>query len=264
MRDGSVARERRRRRSRHTNVWIETEMSALRKHGGFTLIELLVVIAIIAILAAILFPVFAKAKIAAQRSSCLSNLKELGLAVRMYTDDNNQIVPVPVYPVADTSLYYHPTLIWRKEIVRYVKNVGVFNCPARATSVKQSLQNLQMNATSNGSTGDIGYRLGHYGLNPKLVLDYDLGERLNINTANPKAILIGEVQSYWSYFNAGGVSNCRWGDVAWTTSSEFRYIDNIHAGWVNYVAFDGSAHAVKVEPGHGLDYHPEMFEYKIK
>lgn len=64
--------------------WVKT-----RFHFGFTLIELLVVIAIIAILAAILFPVFASAKTAAQKARCVSQLKQLAIAVQLYTDDNN-------------------------------------------------------------------------------------------------------------------------------------------------------------------------------
>lgn len=66
-----------------------------RRSAGFTLIELLVVIAIIAILAAILFPVFAQAREAARKTACLSNQKQLGLAARMYMEDN------------DGSLYHH-------------------------------------------------------------------------------------------------------------------------------------------------------------
>ena len=62
------------------------------KHG-FTLIELLVVIAIIAILAAILFPVFANAREKARQSSCLNNMKQWGLGFHMYSDDNNDRVP---------------------------------------------------------------------------------------------------------------------------------------------------------------------------
>ncbi len=58
-----------------------------RSRKGFTLIELLVVIAIIAILAAILFPVFAKAREAARQSVCLSNLKQIGLGIMQYVDD---------------------------------------------------------------------------------------------------------------------------------------------------------------------------------
>ncbi|HEY3266155.1 MAG TPA: prepilin-type N-terminal cleavage/methylation domain-containing protein [Armatimonadota bacterium] len=66
----------------------------VRRRRGFTLIELLVVIAIIAILAAILFPVFAKARERAKSTTCLNNLKQLGIAMRMYADDNDGGYPV--------------------------------------------------------------------------------------------------------------------------------------------------------------------------
>src|SRR5439155_13821342 len=64
------------------------------KRKGFTLIELLVVIAIIAILAAILFPVFARAREKARGASCLSNMKQIGLAIIMYTQDYDETLPV--------------------------------------------------------------------------------------------------------------------------------------------------------------------------
>ena len=63
------------------------------KHA-FTLIELLVVIAIIAILAAILFPVFAQARESARQTTCLSNMRQIGLAVRMYTQDYDETLPI--------------------------------------------------------------------------------------------------------------------------------------------------------------------------
>ncbi len=68
-------------------------MKFKRQSKGFTLIELLVVISIIAILAAILFPVFARVRTAARRTTCLSNLKQLGLAVKMYLSDNDNKFP---------------------------------------------------------------------------------------------------------------------------------------------------------------------------
>ncbi|HOQ30130.1 MAG TPA: prepilin-type N-terminal cleavage/methylation domain-containing protein [Armatimonadota bacterium] len=71
-----------------------------RRQAGFTLIELLVVIAIIAILAAILFPVFARARENARKSSCLSNCKQLGMALMQYAHDYDEyVVPYTVGPV---------------------------------------------------------------------------------------------------------------------------------------------------------------------
>jgi len=90
---------------------------------GFTLIELLVVIAIIAILAAILFPVFAKVREKARQTSCLSNEKQLGLGFIQYAQDNNETYPY------DTSGGYYDEQGWAGEIYPYVKSTGVFTCP---------------------------------------------------------------------------------------------------------------------------------------
>ena len=96
---------------------------------GFTLIELLVVIAIIAILAAILFPVFARAREKARQTSCLSNLKQIGLGVMMYAQDYDECLPGYIYPA--TSV---PRLYWYQMIAPYVKNDQVFICPSARTT----------------------------------------------------------------------------------------------------------------------------------
>lgn len=91
------------------------------RRTGFTLIELLVVIAIIAILAAILFPVFAQAREKARAISCLSNSKQIGTAMMMYTQDYDETYPVAVfYPNYD---------IWTDAVVPYIKNYDLWFCP---------------------------------------------------------------------------------------------------------------------------------------
>ena len=75
----------------------------LRTTRGFTLIELLVVIAIISVLAAILFPVFARARENARRTSCLSNLKQIGLAFLQYTQDYDEAYPLTSYGATPIS-----------------------------------------------------------------------------------------------------------------------------------------------------------------
>ena len=106
------------------------------RRSGFTLIELLVVIAIIAILAAILFPVFARAREKARQTSCLSNVKQQALGCLMYAQDyderwpyryNNTGVSGSVqYPGGGTS----SGIIWPLPIYPYVMNLQLFNCPS--------------------------------------------------------------------------------------------------------------------------------------
>jgi prepilin-type N-terminal cleavage/methylation domain-containing protein/prepilin-type processing-associated H-X9-DG protein len=93
-----------------------------RTKSGFTLIELLVVIAIIAILAAILFPVFAQAREKARQTTCLSNLKQLGLATMMYLQDNDETFPkLKVTPPPFPRQSWAP-FTWQDAIGPYVKN----------------------------------------------------------------------------------------------------------------------------------------------
>jgi len=95
---------------------------------GFTLIELLVVIAIIAILAAILFPVFAKVREKARQTSCASNLKQLALGVTQYVQDYDERFPTgwmnQSTHVVDGKIQY-----WPYAIFPYVKSAGVYKCP---------------------------------------------------------------------------------------------------------------------------------------
>ena len=96
------------------------QRNSISRKNGFTLIELLVVIAIISILAAILFPVFARARENARRASCLSNLKQMGIGIMMYTQDYDEM-----YPDSTTT-----EMVWMYAVQPYVKNYNVFACPS--------------------------------------------------------------------------------------------------------------------------------------
>src|SRR5579871_601356 len=130
-----------------------------REHKGFTLIELLVVIAIIAILAAILFPVFAQAREKARQITCVSNEKQIDLAVMMYIQDYDE-----TYPIAWG--YYGP---WYQTIDPYIKNAGasagyaatekgVWHCPSDYTTAGVS---YAANAMVFGG-GALAWGLGPY------------------------------------------------------------------------------------------------------
>jgi prepilin-type N-terminal cleavage/methylation domain-containing protein/prepilin-type processing-associated H-X9-DG protein len=110
------------------------------RKSGFTLIELLVVIAIIAILAAILFPVFAQARAKARSAVCLSNMKQMGLAFTMYAQDYDEnACPVEIRTPPNTAnvgppdgqglQWYVDVRVWQQLLQPYMKNHGVVRCP---------------------------------------------------------------------------------------------------------------------------------------
>ena len=120
-----------------------------RRHRAFTLIELLVVIAIIAILAAILFPVYARIKEKARRVACLSNMKQLGIGIQVYTDDSDQKFPVAQSWRNDAGQLgtykcpFNSTKSLDQVIEPYIKSPQLFACPNGPAVQQQYLNSYQ-------------------------------------------------------------------------------------------------------------------------
>lgn len=161
------------------------------KLQGFTLIELLVVIAIIAILAAILFPVFQKVRENARRTACLSNTKQLGLAFIQYSQDYDEQLPY---------CFYGSPQGWAGHVYPFVKSTEVFHCPDDSTPSYSSTGNntavpvsYAMNQDLTPSSGDDAqhrspsYSLAHFTAPASIVLIYEVSGAIVDVTTNDES-----------------------------------------------------------------------------
>ena len=158
----------------------------MKKSKGFTLIELLVVIAIIAILAAILFPVFQKVRENARRTACLSNEKQIGIAVIQYPQDYDE------YLIAGTNGYGGGSG-WAGQLYPYVKSTDVFHCPDDSSPVLPGSHPSSYALNNNfsfyidyhgGCLGAHGaYTLSHLNAPAKTVMIFEVGGSGNYNVA---------------------------------------------------------------------------------
>jgi prepilin-type N-terminal cleavage/methylation domain-containing protein/prepilin-type processing-associated H-X9-DG protein len=233
----------------------------LRRRLGFTLIELLVVIAIIAILAAILFPVFAQAREAARKATCQSNLKQLGNAVLMYVQDYDEVYPPPTGTGLSGDFWLYPTggRTWLAAVQPYVKNYKIVECPSTTAADLFGL-----------ATQPVKYRVG-YGFNPLL------SWRSQAVVAAPASIfMVTEAWGHQGVLNAAGgvwfdVTNggfgpnnpYRFGMGGASTCSVYNGFggafgtykwDRIHSGTNNYLYADGHVKALK--PAGNARVHP--------
>ncbi len=184
------------------------QLSRDRGHGGFTLIELLVVIAIIAILMAILFPVLSRARAQGYRAQCTSNMKQLGLALRLYVGDWDERMPLwSLYSPGAGTAPTERSYTWDQILDTYTKNLDVLYCPENS----------------------FGTRLRSYAM-PRYVSGINLSA-------------LSDVTNTVALFEKGAYPAWSWGDADGTNFSETtgttRNGPCWHAGGKNFQYMDG-------------------------
>jgi prepilin-type N-terminal cleavage/methylation domain-containing protein/prepilin-type processing-associated H-X9-DG protein len=215
---------------------------------GFTLIELLVVIAIIAILAAILFPVFAKVREKARQTACLSNMKQMGLAFAQYSQDYDELYP------NGASWYYPGGNGWAGQVYPYVKSTAVFLCPDDTSGSHSSYAYNSNNTLPTGSSVS-GYTIAKYNTPSKTILLFEvtgnhdaLPDNLSITTEDNDTSGSGGISpAGWGASNGGGGGFNTWavngaGDYWDTNTLQFAtgYFKNtMTADRVNFAAPTG-------------------------
>jgi len=222
---------------------------------GFTLIELLVVIAIIAILAAILFPVFATAREKARQSSCASNLRQLGLGTLQYVQDYDENEPVG---------YYSSKIYWNILVGPYIAGgaggyqSGIYGCPSTPTSF--------VGTTQTGTAYDMNVHVG--GNSQDVTLYYQTPVQYSQFTHVSETIVYGDADQIPAYSgstagmyydNPGSINGGAWNVYAApTTPNGWASIDNDtnsagtsqgqaryrHNGFANFVFGDGHVKAM--------------------
>jgi prepilin-type N-terminal cleavage/methylation domain-containing protein/prepilin-type processing-associated H-X9-DG protein len=210
----------------------------MKRRSGFTLIELLVVIAIIAILAAILFPVFAQAREKARQASCLSNLKQLGLAAFMYAQDYDETYPVLdmryskgfVGPLpqgnVDPAKSPCSSGLWCNLIYPYVKNKGVYKCPSLSDRIYIcDGVDYGWNVGTNQSTPTYSNGLGRF----------------------PPPITLASIPAPADTIMIGHPSKVENDPMLWVNVSRPDWLSQYHLGGNNYAFADGHAKWLKME-----------------
>lgn len=209
---------------------------------AFTLIELLVVIAIIALLAAILFPVFGRARENARRTSCLSNTRQIGIGLMQYLQDYDNRMTLSWYGAWGDGSSGASNYKWMDAIFPYVKSEQVFTCPSDSINLKYVQRS--------------GYNFGSYGIN-EMAYAYaksPVGKKMSQIAAPSQTVFATETLSGGSAFFAcyGPTSGCETAinsgtdPRTWTPVGGSAIVER-HLGTANVLFADGHSKAQKLE-----------------
>ena len=221
---------------------MSTSNHFISKKSAFTLIELLVVIAIIAILAAILFPVFARARENARRSSCQSNLKQIGLGVMQYTQDYDEKYPLTRMMSSATPANYggRDWGTWMVSVHPYVKSTQLYTCPS-----SRSTATTTYSAAPGGSlTFSI---VGSYGINQVVMPEEGNASVSMASIGSPSLLLMAAdcagpvtASTMWRVINANQKVNATTDDDKWPgVVGPAAETDSRHLGGSNILYADG-------------------------
>ena len=169
-------------------------------HRAFTLIELLVVIAILGLLAALLFPVFAKVRENGRRTVCLSNERQLGMAIFQYAQDSNGTLPwgsqVPLQKTGAGNIDSPTGEGWAGQVFPFITSTGVFRCPDDATDVPPD-DRICVGVGCHPKAGAARYTVS-YGFNGRLLQSRLVQGRLAELPLPAKTVLLFEVSNDWA------------------------------------------------------------------
>ena len=211
--------------------------SPYQRKQAFTLIEILVVIAVMAILAAILFPVFSRAREAGRRTGCASNLHQIGLAVTQYKNDNGNSMPFWNYTATGythsdsaSNVYTTNNYTWIDAIWSYAKNGQIFTCPSYPNAGKKFDQNSPSWTDVNSTASS--YLFQQIGLNY-----WDNGALVNgaayVTLTNPAETI----------YACGDSTSA---DCAGSTWGMGQHVDMRHNGTANFLFYDWHVKALMV------------------
>lgn len=191
---------------------------------GFTLIELLVVIAIIAILAAILFPVFARARENARRSSCQSNQKQIGLGILQYAQDYDERYPMEYTIIGGVANY------WPVAVQPYLKSTQIFSCPSK-------------DGVWDGTAANSEYGGVRIGLNRLL---FELNQTTTTSDWTPRPVILSAIakpaETVMTVDTAASAGSIPVGGAAYDSRNypEYRHLDT-----TNVLFMDGHVKAMR-------------------